>query len=67
MAKKQIFKSFAELAETSLAQAAKHADVVAKTKRPRTLVVKKPLIEVEKVMYVPTHKFTAEEKQIYNA
>lgn len=64
MAKKQIFKSFADLAADMIQQTAKQADIT-KTKRPR--IIKTPQIEVQKVEYVPHKKFTSDEIRIHNA
>ena len=66
MAKKtQIFKSFADLAADMMQQAAKQADNVTRSKRPR--IIKTPQVEFQKVEYTPPVRHTAEEKRIYNA
>lgn len=66
MAKKtQIFKSFADMAADMMQQAAKQADNVTRSKRPR--IIKTPQIELQKVEYTPPVRHTAEETRIYNA
>lgn len=65
MAKKQIFKSFADFAADMLQQTAKQADNVTKVKRPR--IIKTPQVEVQKVEYTPPVRRTAEDTRIYNA
>lgn len=68
MAKKsQIFKSFADLAADMIQQAAKQADNVSKTKRPRTTTIKKPTFEIQKIDYTPAKRFTSDEVRIHNA
>lgn len=66
MAKKtQIFKSFADLAADMMQQAAKQADNVTRSKRPR--IIKTPQVEFQKIEYTPPVRHTAEEIRIHNA
>lgn len=66
MAKKsQIFKSFADMAADMMQQAAKQADNVTRSKRPR--IIKTPQVELQKIEYTPPVRHTAEETRIHNA
>ena len=66
MAKKtQIFKSFADMAADMMQQAAKQADNVTRSKRPR--IIKTPQVEFQKIEYTSPVRHTAEEIRIHNA